>query len=194
VQLAEEIKKVSELKRQYVKGHQYLKNRRKYFTLPELYNVKADAEATIMQFQMTKPASHVILFTASIVNVYVRQQLINSLLNSILHKEFTPNGYWEYLEEKFQWTPTTRKLIAWTLFHTLLNNQPHKQHQQLIKYSVDWLQNRLRSPPPQPPRRASMPALQDYLREQCPPTLMSPSRTSSKKRPVPQHHTEQLLS
>jgi hypothetical protein len=139
MQLAEETKTVPELKHIYVKGHQNFKKKRKDFTLTELYNVEADAEATIMRFQMTKPASHVILFIAVPVNVYVQQQLINSSLDSILHEAFTRDGYWAYLETKFQWSPTTRKLIAWTLFYTILNIQPHKQHQQLIKYSVDWL-------------------------------------------------------
>jgi hypothetical protein len=54
MQLAEELKTIPGLKRVYVKGHQDLKKKRKDFTLPELYNVEADAEATIMRFQMKR--------------------------------------------------------------------------------------------------------------------------------------------
>jgi hypothetical protein len=49
------------------------------------------------------------------------------------------NDCWKHLQEKFHWTPTTWKLIAWDICHKHLNNQPNKQHQQLIKHSVEWL-------------------------------------------------------
>ena len=139
MQLADELKKTPALQRKYVKGHQDREKKKKDLTLAELYNTEADDEATLMRFRMTKPDLHVILFNASLVNVYVHQQLINSALNPTLHEAYTRDGYWEYLDDKFHWTPTTRKLIAWPIYHKLLNNQPHKQHQQLIKYSVDWL-------------------------------------------------------
>jgi hypothetical protein len=92
-----------------------------------------------MRFQMRQPASHVIPFPASIMTVSIRHQQINSALNARLHEEFTREGYWLHLENKFHWTLTTRNLIAWDLFHTLLNNQLHRPHQQLIKHSVGWL-------------------------------------------------------
>jgi hypothetical protein len=139
MQLVDEIKPFNKLQRQHVKGHQDVKKKRADLTLPELYNVEADAEATIMQFQMTGPASHVTPFSASMVNVCVNQQIISSKLDTLLHATHTNADCWTCLEKKFKWTPTTRKLIAWSLCHKLLNNQPNKQHQQLIKCSVEWL-------------------------------------------------------
>ena len=139
MQLVEELLPIPTLKRQYVRAHQDLKKKLEQLTLPERYNFEADADATLMRFEMTQPAAKVIPFPASVVNVYIQQQLISSSLNTLLHAAYTSDGYWTYLEEKYHWSPTTRRLIAWDLYHKLLNNQPHKQHQQLIKYSVDWL-------------------------------------------------------
>jgi hypothetical protein len=65
--------------------------------------------------------------------------MISAALNTRLHDSLTQTDYWTYLEQKFHWTPTTRKLIAWDVYHRLLNSQPHKQHQQLLKYVIDWL-------------------------------------------------------
>jgi hypothetical protein len=139
MQLAEELKPIHSLQRMCVKGHQDSTNRSADLTLPELCNVEADAEAAIMRFQMQGPASSVVPFPASIVNTCIQHQLMHSSLNSLLHEELTQADYWTYLEEKFHWTTTTRQLIDWNLYHKLLNNQPHKHHQQLIKYSVEWL-------------------------------------------------------
>jgi hypothetical protein len=139
MQLVEELKTLPEMKRHCVKGHQDATKKHKELTLPETHNTAADAEATIMLFEMRQPASHVIPFPASIVNVSVGKQQINSALNTLLHEELTREGCWQCLESKFHWTPTTRKLIAWDLFRKLPNNQHHKPHQQLIKRSVGWL-------------------------------------------------------
>jgi hypothetical protein len=89
MQLVDEIQTIHELKCHYIRGHQNLKKKPNDFTLPELYNVAADAEATIMRFQMPQPAARGILFTTSIVNIYVCHQLIGSSLNTILHEAFT---------------------------------------------------------------------------------------------------------
>jgi hypothetical protein len=103
MQLAEELKPIHSLQRMYVKGHQDSTNRSADLTLPELCNVEADAEATIMRFQMRGPVSSVVPFPASIVNVCIQHQLTHSSLNSLLHEELTQADYWTYLEEKFHW-------------------------------------------------------------------------------------------
>jgi hypothetical protein len=139
MQLVEENKTANGLQRHCVKGHQDLVKERKDFTLPELHNVEANKEATTMRFKIPSPATHVIPFPASVANVHVRQQLISSSLNTLLHAERTRTGCWKHSQEKFNWTPTTRKLIAWDICHKHLNDQPNKQHQQLIKHSVEWL-------------------------------------------------------
>ena len=139
MQLAEELKTLPNLKRHYVKGHQDSKKKKKDLTIPELYNIEADAEATIMRFQMRQPAHTVIPFPASTVNIYIRNQVITSSLNTRLHEELTCADYWDYLESKYNWTTATRKLIAWEIFHKLLSRQLNKPHQQLLKYSIDWL-------------------------------------------------------
>jgi hypothetical protein len=139
MQLVEEIKPFNNLQRQCVKGHQDTKKKRADLTLPEPHNVEADAEATIMRHQTTGPASHVLPFSASMVNVCVNKQLISSKLDMLLHAMHTNEDCWTCLKTKFHWTPTTRKLIAWPLCHKLPNDQPNKQRQQLINHSVEWL-------------------------------------------------------
>jgi hypothetical protein len=62
------------------------------------------------------------------MTISVHQQQINSALNARLHEEFTREGHWLHLQ-----------IITWDLFRTLLSNQLHKPHQQLIKCSVGWL-------------------------------------------------------
>ena len=89
MQLVDELKTTPNIQRHYVRGHQDLIKKKKDLTLPELYNIKADDEATIMRFQMTCPASQVIPFPASIINVYIQQQLISSSLDTLLHEELT---------------------------------------------------------------------------------------------------------
>ena len=88
---------------------------------------------------MHKPAHRVVIFPASRANIFIKGQHISAALNSFLHLQFTTSAYWEYLETKFGWTPTTRKLIAWQVYHTSLRKQTTKRHQQLIKYMIEWL-------------------------------------------------------
>ena len=64
--LAEELNTMPNLKCHYVKGHEDTK--KKYITLPERYNVEADAKATILRFRMQQPAHKVIPIPASTVN------------------------------------------------------------------------------------------------------------------------------
>jgi hypothetical protein len=139
MQLAKETKTTNGLQRHNVKGHQDLVKEQKDFTLPELHNVEADKEATTMRFKMPSPATHVIPFPASVANACVCQQLISSSLNAPLHAEHARTDCWKCSQEKFHWSPTTRKLIVRDICHKHLNDQPNKQRQQLIKCSVEWL-------------------------------------------------------
>jgi hypothetical protein len=138
-QIAEEAKKIPTLNRHYVKGHQDSKKKRQDLTQPELYNIDADASATKMRYEMQQPATKVIHFPACSTHIYVHQQHRSSAIDPILHESYTNSDYWAYLESKYQWTEPTRRLIAWEIHHHTLNQQPIKQHQQLIKYIYDWL-------------------------------------------------------
>jgi hypothetical protein len=139
MQIVEEAKKVLELTRHYVKGHQDNEKKKKDLTLPELYNIDADNSATKMRHEMNEPASHVIPFPASPVGVYIQHQLITASLDTRMHEMFTIADYWVYLQDKYHWTEPTRKLIAWAPFHMMLKKQPALQHQQLMKYTNGWL-------------------------------------------------------
>jgi hypothetical protein len=125
--------------RHYVKGHQDDVKKRSEMTLPEIYNIDYDASATVMRYAMNQLAHKVILFPASQVNMYIKHQHISLGLNSFFHQQFKEQKYWQYLENKFSWTTTTRKLIDWKIYHHMLNKQTTKRHQQLLKYSVEWL-------------------------------------------------------
>jgi hypothetical protein len=125
--------------RHYVKGHQDKLKKGHELTLPEIYIIDYDASTTLMQYDMHTPANTVVPFPASRVNVYITHQHISSALNSLFHQQFTANKYWQYLEHKFSWTPTTHKLIDWKIYHNMFHKQTTKRHQQLLKYSVEWL-------------------------------------------------------
>jgi hypothetical protein len=93
-----------------------------------------------MCFEMTAPATHVIPFPTSQVNIYLQQQLISSSLNQRLHALFTLNIYWQYLEAKHNWgTRSTHKHMVWYTYHKTLHQQPAQQHRQLMKYMNGWL-------------------------------------------------------
>jgi hypothetical protein len=139
MQIAEEAKKVPQLSRHYVKGHQDDKKKARELTLPEIYNIDADKSATKMRHEMNAPASQVIPFPASPVGVYIQHQLISSSLDSRLHEQFTTEEYWDYLQAKYEWTEQTRRLIAWEPFHKHLKKQPSLRHRQLMKYTNGWL-------------------------------------------------------
>jgi hypothetical protein len=139
MQIAAAAKEIPHLQRIYVKGHQDGKKKKADLTQPELYNIDADASATIMRHEMKKPASHIITFPASQVNVYIQQQHISSSMNTIFHEMYSGADYWEYLERKFEWTTQTRKLVEWDTYHKALRKQTTKQHQQLMKYVNEWL-------------------------------------------------------
>jgi hypothetical protein len=71
MQLDKEVKSLKDQHCRYMKGHQDITKKQHKSMLPELYNVQADAKATIMQSEMTKPASYIILFPASQINIYM---------------------------------------------------------------------------------------------------------------------------
>jgi ribonuclease HI len=123
IQIVETARQVPKIERKYVKGHQDGKKKKADLTQPEILNIDADKSATKMQYQMTKPAARVILFPASRANVYIQQQYICSSLPKILHASFTSDEYWKYMDEKFNWTKATRKLVAWDEYHQMLNKQ-----------------------------------------------------------------------
>jgi hypothetical protein len=137
-QISEETKHIHELKRTYVKGHQD-QEKDKQLTRAEIYNIEADHEATAMRHSMTGPARHVIPFPSSRVNVYLHDQHISSSLDKFLHEAYTKTRFWEYVDKKFQWTATTRKLISWPIFFATLKKQTTLKHQQLLKYLYGWL-------------------------------------------------------
>jgi hypothetical protein len=85
MQIAAAAKEIPHLQRIYAKGHQDGKKKKADLTQPESYNIDADASATIMRHEMNIPASHVIPFPASQVNVYIQQQHISSSMNTIFH-------------------------------------------------------------------------------------------------------------
>jgi hypothetical protein len=138
MQIVEEARHTT-ITRHYVKGHQDDFKKRSEMTLPEIYNIDSDASATAMRYEMNKPARTVIPFPASRVNIYIKHQHISSGLNSFLHQQFTEHKYWQYLENKFNWTTTTHKLIDWKTYHHMLNKQATKRHQQILKHAVEWL-------------------------------------------------------
>jgi hypothetical protein len=139
MQIVEEAAKAVTLTRHYVKGHQDTAKKKEKLTLPELYNCDADASATTMRFEMTEPAIHVIPFPACPAGIYIQHQLISSSLETRLHEMFAIPDYWVYLQDKYNWTEPTRKLIAWEPYHAMLKKQPTKRHQQLMKYTNGWL-------------------------------------------------------
>jgi hypothetical protein len=132
-------KKVSNLARVYVKGHQDEKRKHSNLTQPELFNIDADVSETQMCHEMIQLATKVIIFPASEVNVYIHNQHISSSLQSILATKYNTEDYWAYLEEKFNWTTSTYNLIAWDSYHKTLKMQPTQQHKQLMKYLHNWL-------------------------------------------------------
>jgi hypothetical protein len=138
-QIVAEARKVQHLARIYVKGHQDAVKKTKDLTQPEFFNIDADKSATKMHFEMQAPATKVIPFPTSSINIYIQHQMISSSLPTRLHEQFSNNDYWEYLETKYKWTKATRQSIAWDLYHQRLNQHTTKQHQQLMKYTNGWL-------------------------------------------------------
>jgi hypothetical protein len=92
-----------------------------------------------MRYAMQQPANTVINFPAFHTNIYVQHQHLSSSIDSVLHACSTQTECWRYLKTKYWWTTQTHQLIAWDIHHQMLNKQPIKQHQQLIKYVYDWL-------------------------------------------------------
>ena len=62
MQITDLVTHIPKLTRHYVKGHQDSKKKKSEMTLPEIYNCDADASATRMRFEMSKPATNVICF------------------------------------------------------------------------------------------------------------------------------------
>jgi hypothetical protein len=91
-------------------------------------------------YEVTAPATRVILFPTTLASISIHHQLISSLLDKQLHEQFTTVEYWEYLHDKYNWTAPTYKLIAWDSYHASLHKQTSTQHrQELMKYTNGWL-------------------------------------------------------
>jgi hypothetical protein len=137
-QICDEVKHIHDMKRIYVKGHQDLATG-KQLTRAELCNIEADHEATAMRHSMSVPANQVIAFPSSWVNVCLNNQHISSSLDRHLHEAHTMTRFWKCIEQKYQWTATTRKLISLPIFFATLKKQTTLKHQQLLKYFYGWL-------------------------------------------------------
>jgi hypothetical protein len=141
---------------------------------------------------MNQPAHHGIPFPASNMHIYLDNQHISSSLNRFLHEAYMLHIYWQYLEQKFSWSPQTRRMIAWPIFHHTLQQHTQLKHGRAIdKIHLQLATNRTRGPSPQSTWGSLVHALLYSPRKECTHFALS---TSAAKKSIFNRHAAQFLS
>ncbi len=120
-------------------GHQDKKSN-KPLTLPERLNIDCNARAA----QLPPPDNPNQLYQnpqteASYSHLCIQGQIIICCLQATLQDAATQEEYFQYLQDKFQWTMAPMASIHWQVLQLALRQFNRTEHKTLTKFIHEWL-------------------------------------------------------
>jgi len=123
----------------HVKGHQDQKPNR-ILTLPEQLNVDCDRRAaTLPPYPDPQQLQNHPLNTAGYPHLQISQQVITRNLQTTLRDAATRDTYFDYLQNKFEWSLEPNIAVHWQLLKIALPRFNHTEKKTIIKFSHEWL-------------------------------------------------------
>ena len=114
------------VKFEWIKGHQDDANPRQELSLPAQLNCEADHEASTFEATEDYQWHQVPPLPSTPCQLLIQQRSITGKIKRRAHEAATTTNLMVYLQRKFQWSPTTIKLIDWDTFSAILQKYRDK--------------------------------------------------------------------